>query len=47
VFWLESRGLPVTDELVDRIFAVAKAANRTLTHEQIQSVLDQKVVRHV
>jgi 2-isopropylmalate synthase len=47
VFWLESRGLPVTDELVDRIFAVAKAANRTLTHEQIQSVLDQKVARHV
>ncbi|HWF86965.1 MAG TPA: LeuA family protein [Vicinamibacterales bacterium] len=47
VFWLESRGLPVTDEVVDRIFAVAKAADRMLTHEQIQSILDQKVVRHM
>ncbi len=47
VFWLESRGLPVTDEVVDRIFAVAKASNRMLTHEQIQSILDQKVVRHM
>jgi 2-isopropylmalate synthase len=47
VFWLESRGLPVTDEVVDRIFAVAKAANRMLTHEQVQSILDQKVVRHM
>jgi 2-isopropylmalate synthase len=25
VFWLESRGLPATDEVVDRIFAAAKA----------------------
>ena len=25
VFWLESRGLPATDEIVDRIFAAAKA----------------------
>jgi 2-isopropylmalate synthase len=47
VFWLESRGLPVTDEVVDLIFAVAKAANRMLTHEQVQSILDQKVVRHM
>jgi 2-isopropylmalate synthase len=35
VFWLESRGLPVSDEVVDRIFAAAKASNRTLTHDQI------------
>jgi 2-isopropylmalate synthase len=38
VFWLESRGLPATDEIVDRIFAAAKASNRTLTHEQVQSL---------
>ena len=37
IFWLESRGLPATDEIVDRIFAAAKASNRTLTHEKIQS----------
>lgn len=43
VFWLESRGLPVTDEMVDRIFAIAKGSNRMLTHEQVQSILDQKV----
>jgi isopropylmalate/homocitrate/citramalate synthase len=38
IFWLESRGLPATDEIVDRIFAAAKASNRTLTHEQVQSL---------
>lgn len=42
VFWLESRGLPVTDEMVDRIFTIAKSSNRMLTHEQVQSILDQK-----
>jgi 2-isopropylmalate synthase len=40
VFWLESRGLPVTDEIVDRIFTAAKASSRTLTAEQIQKILD-------
>ena len=40
IFWLESRGLPATDELVDRIFAAAKASNRTLTHEQVQKIVD-------
>ena len=39
VFWLESRGLPATDEVVDRIFAAAKASERTLTHEQIESLI--------
>ena len=38
IFWLESRGLPATDEIVDRIFAAAKASNRTLTHEQVQNI---------
>jgi isopropylmalate/homocitrate/citramalate synthase len=39
IFWLESRGLPATDEIVDRVFAAAKASNRTLTHEQVQSIV--------
>jgi 2-isopropylmalate synthase len=39
VFWLESRGLPSTDALVDRIFAAAKASNRTLTHEQVEKIV--------
>ena len=42
VFWLESRGLQATDELVDRIFAAAKASDRMLTHEQIQSMVDSQ-----
>jgi len=39
VFWLESRGLPATEEIVDRVLAAAKASNRTLTHEQVQSIV--------
>ena len=39
IFWLESRGLPATDEIVDRVFAAAKASNRTLTHEQVQNLV--------
>ncbi|HEY7292076.1 MAG TPA: LeuA family protein [Vicinamibacterales bacterium] len=41
VFWLESRGLPASDETVDRVFAAAKASNRTLTHEQVQAIVDE------
>src|SRR4029077_8797914 len=40
VFWLESRGLPATDEIVDRIYAAAKASNRMLTHVQIEKILE-------
>src|SRR5438445_24804 len=40
VFWLERRGIPATDELVDRIYAAAKASNRMLTHEQVQKIVD-------
>ena len=43
IFWLESRGLPATDELVDRIFAAAKASNRMLTHEKMQSIIGEDV----
>jgi isopropylmalate/homocitrate/citramalate synthase len=39
IFWLESRGLPVTDEIVERVYAAAKASNRTLTHEQVQHLV--------
>ena len=41
VFWLESRGLTASDEVVDRIFAAAKASRRTLTHDQVQSIVDE------
>jgi 2-isopropylmalate synthase len=41
VFWLERRGLPASDAIVDRIFAAAKKSNRTLTAEQVQRILDE------
>lgn len=41
VFWLESRGLPATEEIVDRIFAAAKSSNRMLTHEQIERMVEE------
>jgi 2-isopropylmalate synthase len=44
VFWLEKRGLPATDEIVDRVFAAAKASNRVLTHDQIQRIVDDAKV---
>jgi 2-isopropylmalate synthase len=34
-FWLERRGYPVTDELVDRIFRRAKDSDHTLTEDEI------------
>ena len=41
IFWLERRGLPATDDIVDRVFAAAKASNRTLNREQIQAIIDE------
>lgn len=35
LFWLERHGLPVTEEILDRIFQRAKAADRTLTQAEI------------
>ena len=35
VFWLQTRGLPVTDDVVDRIFAKAKGSACVLTEEEI------------
>ena len=40
VFWLESRGLPATEEVVDRIFRAGKASDRTLTDEQVRQILE-------
>ena len=35
IFWLEHHGCTATDELVDRIFAKAKASTTVLTSEEI------------
>ena len=45
VFWLEKRGLPATDDIIDRVFAAAKSSNRTLTHDQIQAIVDDTKVK--
>jgi 2-isopropylmalate synthase len=37
IFWLEHRGLPASEEAVDRIFQRAKASDRCLTDEEILS----------
>ncbi len=38
VFWLEKRGLPVTDEIVERIFAKAKASTAVLEEAEIRAL---------
>ena len=45
VYWLDSRGLPATDDIVDRIFSAAKASKRTLTGAQIQKIVDESSSR--
>ena len=45
IFWLEKHGMPASDDVVDRIFAAAKASRRTLTRDQIQSIVDDVKVR--
>jgi isopropylmalate/homocitrate/citramalate synthase len=39
IFWLEQRGLPATDEIVDRVFAKAKASETVLTEAEIRALL--------
>jgi isopropylmalate/homocitrate/citramalate synthase len=41
VFWLEKRGLPVTDAVVERIFAKAKAATSVLDEKAILDIVNQ------
>jgi 2-isopropylmalate synthase len=39
LFWLEKRGIPANDELVDRILKRAKASNHTLTEREIMECM--------
>jgi 2-isopropylmalate synthase len=39
IYWLERQGIDATDELVDRVFAAAKAATGTLTEDDIRSLV--------
>ncbi|MGA7922153.1 MAG: LeuA family protein [Candidatus Acidiferrales bacterium] len=40
VYWLQKRNLPATDEVVDRIFAAAKQAERIMTEDEIRALVD-------
>ena len=40
IYWLRERGFEPTDELVDRVFAFAKAQNETLSDEQLLAVIN-------
>jgi 2-isopropylmalate synthase len=43
IFWLEKRGLPVTDELVERIYSGAKASDHVLSEQEILALVDSVV----
>jgi 2-isopropylmalate synthase len=39
IYWLEKRSVTASDQLVDRIFAAAKQAERIMTEEEIQTII--------
>jgi len=41
IYWLEKRGIPATEDLVGRIFDVAKKSTRILTEEEILALCGQ------
>jgi len=43
-FWLERRGIPASDELVERIFARAKSSDHTLTDAEIEECISAGVL---
>jgi 2-isopropylmalate synthase len=45
IFWLESRGIPAPDDVVDRVFQRAKASDRCLTEEEILACCSQASAR--
>jgi len=43
LFWLEQRGLPVSDQVVDRIYKRAKASDHTLSEAEILECVDSAI----
>ena len=41
IHWLESRGIAVTDELVEHLFEVAKSQPRNMEEEEVQAAVAQ------
>jgi isopropylmalate/homocitrate/citramalate synthase len=44
IYWLEKRGIPAPDEIVDRVFASAKQAERVMTDAEILAVIKTAAV---
>ena len=44
IYWLEKRGIPARDEVVDRVFASAKQAERVMTDAEILAVINPAAV---
>jgi 2-isopropylmalate synthase len=45
IFWLESRGIPASDDVVERIFKRAKSSDRCLSQEEIMACCQQVTAR--
>jgi 2-isopropylmalate synthase len=45
LFWLERRGIPATDDLVERIFARAKSSDHTLSEAEIVQCVPEAAKR--
>lgn len=43
IFWLEKRGLPVTDELVERIYSAAKESDHVFSEKEVMALVDSVV----
>jgi hypothetical protein len=45
LFWLERRGIPATDDLVDRIYSRAKSSDHTLSDAEVAECLPAAVTK--
>jgi len=45
IFWLTKRGIPASEDVVDRIFNAAKKATRTMTEEEILALCGSPAAR--
>jgi 2-isopropylmalate synthase len=45
LFWLERRGIPATDDLVDRIYSRAKSSDHTLSDAEVAECLPAAVIK--
>jgi 2-isopropylmalate synthase len=43
LFWLERHGVPATDDVVDRIYQLAKASNHTLSETEIRHCVEEPI----